>query len=307
MRYYRLRWRNHGAVGTEIDLNGEVHHYYRHDVPTATGDMPVWTPETLGPIPVGATPNLFKIPFPSVAPAGVWDTPPDIAEIKEHFANGRFPSQTIAPGTSYNASGTALVGIDTSGKYDILVDLFDAAGNQVNIGALGIVYAVPEDPDSSGEIKTVDASTLGLVEGNSMVVTLHVDNNRCYASIDPPTIGAASADPCCGVLKYQPDESVSMDWHAKHPHDFATFTFSVVRGIQPVVSESGPVATAAPPTIKTVDHMLNFNLPMGCPVDGCKVAGFSENLYVDSLATDGWTNELGYDASAVRAFVLSKH
>jgi hypothetical protein len=37
------------------------------------------------------------------------------------------------------------------------------------------------------------------------------------------------------------------------------------------------------------------------------VAGFSENLHVDSLATDGWTSELGYDANAVRAFVLSKH
>jgi hypothetical protein len=41
-------------------------------------------------------------------------------------------------------------------------------------------------------------------------------------------------------------------------------------------------------------------------VDGCPVAGFSENLYVDAMATDGWSSELGYDASAVRAFVLAK-
>jgi len=309
VRYYQMSWRK-GSSGAFLPLDGQVHHYYRHDVPTPTGNMPAWTPELLGPVNVDdgmghMIPNLFKIPFPSVAPAGVWDVPPDIAEIKEHFANAKFPTQTIAPGTHYNADGTALVGMDTSGKYEIKLDLFNATGQPVNIGALGIVYAVPTDPDGSGTINTVDASTLGLVSGNSMVITLHVDNNRCFAAIDPPMIGAASADPCCGVLKYQPDDSVSMGWHAKHPHDFATFSFSVVRGVQTVISDWGPVAASSSPTVQTVDFMMNHNLPAGCPVDGCQVAGFSENLYVDSMATDGWTAELGYDASAVRAFVLS--
>ena len=311
VRYYQISWRK-GSSGSFLPLDGQVHHYYRHDVPTPTGNMPAWTPELLGPVSVDdgmghMIPNLFKIPFPSVAPAGVWDVPPDIGEIKEHLASAKFPTQTIAPGAHYNADGSALVGADTSGKYELKVDLFNATGQPVNIGALGIVYAVPTDPDGSGTINTIDASTLGLVSGNSMVITLHVDNNRCFASIDPPMIGSTAADPCCGVLKYQHDDSVTMDWHAKHPHDFATFSFTVVRGIQSVVSESGSVAAATNPTVKTVHHMLNFNLPLGCPVDGCKVAGFSENLYVDSLATDGWSSELGYDASFVRAFVLSKN
>ncbi len=309
VRYYQLSWRK-GSSGDFFPLSGQVHHYYRHDVPTPTGNMPTWTPELLGPFNVSdgmghQIPNLFKIPFPSVAPAGVWDVPPDINEIKEHFANAKFPTQESAPGMSYDNNGV-LSGTDTSGKYQLRVDLFNATGQPVNIGALGIVYAVPTDPDSSGTINTVDASTLGLVSGNSMIITLHVDNNRCFASIAPPTIGAASADDCCGVLNYQPGDSVTMGWRAEHPHNFANYSFGVVRGIRGVVSESGPVAGSTSPVTKTVQFLMTENPGPGCSPAGCVVAGFSENLYVDSLATDGWGSELGYDASSVRAFVLSK-
>ncbi len=310
VRYYRMSWRQ-GSSGTFLPLTGEIHHYYRHDVPTQTGDMPVWSPETLGPVEAddGAghkIPNLFRIPFPSVAPAGVWDTPPDVAEIQQHFASAKIPSQSIAAGMTYNAAG-ALVGTDTSGKYQFAVDLFDAKGQPVDIAALGIVYAVPTDPDSSGTIHTVDASTLGLVSGNRMIVTLHIDNNHCFADIAPPTIGAAEADPCCGVLHYQPNDSVALGWRALHPHGFAKYSFGVVRGTAYVHSEGWtPVASSTSPLSITVNHLLNDNLPPGCPVDGCAVAGFSENLYVDSMATDGWNSELGYDASAVRAFVLAR-
>ena len=309
VRYYRLSWRK-GSSGTFLPLIGQVHHFYRHDVVTPTGNMPAWTPELLGPVSFDGvtalqTPNLFKIPFPSVAPAGVWDVPPDINEIKEHFANAKLPSQDIAPGMIYDENGV-LTGTDSSGKYEIKVDLFNATGQPVNIGPLGIVYAVPTDPDGTGTINTVDASTLGLVSGNSMVITLHVDNNRCFASIDAPTIGAASADDCCGVLNYQHGDSVTMGWRAEHPHNFANYSFGVVRGTHGVISESGPVAGSTSPITKTVQFMMTENPGVGCSPAGCIVAGFSENLYVDSLATDGWTSELGYDASDVRAFVLAR-
>ena len=313
VRYYQLSWRK-GSSGSFLPLAGQVHHYYRHDVLTPTGNMPAWSPEILGPVSVNDgmghfVPNLFKIPFPSVAPAGVWDVPPDISEIKEHFASAKFPSQDIAPGMSYDANGNT-VGTDSSGQYQIKVDLFNAQGQPVNIAALGIVYAVPMDPDGSGTINTVDASTLGLVSGNSMIITLHVDNNRCFANIAAPTIGAVASDPCCGVLKYQTGDSVTMSWTALHPHGFARYHFSVVRGVNSVLEDpaSGwtPVSGSSSPITRTVSHLLNDNLPAGCAEDGCPVAGFSENLYVDAMATDGWSSELGYDASHVRAFVLAK-
>jgi hypothetical protein len=313
VRYYQLSWRR-GSTGTFLPLAGEVHHFYRHDVTTMAGNLPVWSPQTLGPLNVNdggghQVPNLFAIPFPSVAPAGVWDTPPDISQIREHFASAKMPSTDIAPGTHYDGNGV-LVGSDVGGPYQIKVDLFDGHGQPVDIAALGIVYAVPEDPDAGGAINTVDAATLGLVHGNSMIITLHVDNNRCYAAIDAPTIGAAAADPCCGVLKYQAGDSVTLAWRTQHPNGFANYTFGVVRGTAsvpsvPIVSGAPLIATNPSPVAVSVAHLLNDNLPPGCAVDGCPVAGFSENLYVNALATDGWTSELGYDASAVRAFVLA--
>jgi hypothetical protein len=56
---------------------------------------------------------------------------------------------------------------------------------------------------------------------------------------------------------------------------------------------------------RSVDHLLNDNLPGGCVPGGCSVAGFSENLYVAVTTTDGWSRQSQYDASFVRAFVLA--
>ncbi|MCE3253999.1 MAG: hypothetical protein K0Q67_3019 [Cellvibrio sp.] len=310
VRYYQVSWRK-GSSGNFLPLAGQVHHYYRHDVETPTGTLPVWSPELLGPFNVddGAghfIPNLFKIPFLSVAPAGIWGVPPDINEIKEHFASAKFPTQDVAPGTHYDANGT-VQGTDTSGKYQLQVKLFDGFGQPVDIAALGIVFAVPTDPDSFGNINTVDAASLGLVSGNTMLVTLHVDNNRCYANIGPPTINSLEADPCCGVLQYQAGDEVHLNFQARHPHNFARYSFSVVRGANGVASiPSTQVSAATVNYSLSVSELLNTNLPIGCPENGCPVAGFSENLYVDSMATDGWSSELGYDASHVRAFVLAQ-
>jgi len=310
VRYYQIS-RRKGSSGAFEPLIGQVHHYYRHDVPTSTGNLPTWSPELLGPLNVNDgtgnfVTNLFKIPFPSVAPAGVWDVPPDINEIKEHFANAKFPTQDVAPGMQYDDNGD-LHGSDTSGKYQLEVKLFDGQGQPVDIAALGIVFAVPTDPDSFGNINTVDAASLGLVSGNTMVITLHVDNNPCYANIAAPTINSVGADPCCGVLQYQAGDEVNLSFQAKHPHNFARYTFSIVRGANGVVSIPSTQVSAATVNLPlSVEDLLNTNLPAGCPVDGCPVAGFSENLYVDSMATDGWSSSLNYDDQDVRAFVLAQ-
>lgn len=309
VRYYRVSWRR-GTSGTFLPLAGTVTHYYRHDVATTTGNLPVWSPLVLGPlsIPDGAghmVPNLFRIPFPSVAPAGVWDVPPDVNEIRDHFASAKFPTEAIAPGAGWSPSGSFDVASDTSGAYQLEVALFDGQGQPVNIGTLGILFAVPQDPDSSGIVATTDAAALGLVTGNTMVITLHVDNNPCFAAIAAPQIGTASADPCCGVLHYAgTSDTVTLTWTAEHPHDFADYGFTVTRGVAPVVSTSGPVP-AAGPLAPTEQQLLDTNLPAGCAAGGCTVAGFAETLSVAAMATDGWSRQSQHDRYATRAFVLS--
>lgn len=286
VKYYRLSWKRDAEPDTAYKhLFGAISRHYAHMIGT---DL-VLDAYPLGPVTVGAEGNLFEIP-PSIPPLGQWSIPDAV----EDTTSGKFNTVT--------ADGTALL----DGKVQIRVELFDTAGNPVNIGAKGIRYFVPTSTDLSGTIHTVDASTLGLVAGNTMVITLHVNNESCHANIDPPAIGGAVADPCCGVLKYSTGDSVTLAWQASQPHGFATYSFGVVRGVSSVYSSSGDVGAGSYSVIRSVDHLLNDNLPVGCVAGGCPVAGFSENLYVAATTTDGWSRQSQYDASYVRAFVLAK-
>jgi hypothetical protein len=310
VRYYRVSWRR-GTSGTFMPLLGTVTHYYRHDVPTATGNLPVWSPFVLGPTSVSdgsgkMVAHLFRIPFPSVAPAGVWDAPPDVGEIREHFASAKVPTETIAPGAGWSSTGVFDAASDTSGLYQLEVALFDGNGQPVNIAVLGIVFAVPQNPDASGTVATTDAATLGLVAGNTMVITLHVDNNPCLAAVAAPTLGLATADACCGVLHYADTlATVTLGWTAEHPHGFATYRFDVTRGVNGVASATGPVVPGGSPITPTVKTLMDTNLPAGCAAGGCMVAGFAETLAVYATATDGWSRQSQHDRPATRAFVLS--
>ena len=310
VRYYQMSWRR-GNSGSFTPLTGTINHYYRHDVVNSDGiSLPVWTPETLGPKEIddgsGAkVPYMFSIPYASDAPAGVWDVPPHVTEIKEHFASAKFFTSTDAIGTTYSEDGV-LQGTDVSGIYQLKLDLFDAHGQPVNIAALGITYAVPVDPDSTSVVETVNAADLGLVHGNSMIINLHISNNACYAGIDAPTIGATGADPCCGVLKYSSlTDTVSMGFSALHPNNFATYAFDVARGGNLVVDDDNPVASSSSPITRQVSYMLNHNLPVSCAENGCSVAGFGESLYVWAKATDGWSRLSYLDDRTVSGFVLS--
>jgi hypothetical protein len=285
VRHYRLSWKRNGEPDSAYKpLNAAISRHYAHMV----GGELVLDAYALGPRTVGTQANLFEIP-PGVPPLGQWST----ADAVEDTASGRF--DTVA------ADGSPLL----DGRVQLRVELFDAAGAPVDTTALGIRWVVPTSTDLSGTIHTANAATLGLVSGNTMVITLHVNNEPCSAAIAPPTIGARAADPCCGVLGYAPGESVNLSWTAGQPHGFADYSFGVVRGVSSVFSASGPVGTGAFGATRTVSQLLNDNLPPGCAPGGCPVAGFSENLYVAARCTDGWSRQSQYDASAVRAFVLA--
>ncbi len=310
--YYQLSWRR-GTTGDFVPLTGTINHYYRHEITNTDGiALPVWTPVTMGPKEVddgsgNKTPYLYSIPYTADVPAGgVWDVPPNITEIKEHFASGKFFTREDVPGVTYSEDGV-MQGTDVSGIYQLKLELFDSNGQPIDIAAQGIVYAVPRDPDASGVIESDYASDLNLVHGNAMIINLNVNNNHCKALIDAPVIGGQSADTCCGVLNYSSaTDSVDMPWEAIHLHNFATYSFSVVRGSRVVLQETGAVTSSGSVTTRTVDQMMNTNLPAECAVGGCQVAGFSENLYVRAMATDGWARQTYLDDRDVRAFVLSE-
>jgi hypothetical protein len=274
VRYYQVSFRRRTA-GTFTPLTGEVHRHYTHVI----GGNLVLEVLPLGPKVVNGVPNLFEIP-PALPPLGQYSFP----DLLEDLTSAKFPTDAFVPAADAD-------------QYQLKVDLFDINGAAVNIAALGIHYAVPTSTDLSGTIQTSDAGALGLVSGNSFIMTLHVDNNSCTASIAAPTLNGTPAGDDCGVLRYNPMNpgSVTMSYTATHPHGFATYNFGVVRGIHSVAGASGPVGPGPSSITETVTTLLG----------GCDTAGFSENLYVAALATDGWGRLSGYDRSDVRAFVLA--
>ncbi|MCY7272495.1 MAG: hypothetical protein LH702_01790 [Phormidesmis sp. CAN_BIN44] len=277
--YYRVSWRK-GTTGDFQPLIGEVHRHYTHEV----GDDLVLEVYPLGPKVVNGVANLFEIP-PSLPPLGQWSIPDAV----ENTTSAKFPTQISAPAAD-------------AGKYQLKIELFDAGGQPVVLedGQSPVNYRVPNVADLSGTIHTEAAADLGLVDGTSMVITLHIDNNVCTAAIAPPTLNGMIANDC-GVLQYSPDApgSVTMPYQASHPNGFATYSFELVRG---GIQLTPPTVTGVP-----VGSSGSFSAmrSVGQLLDSCPIAGFSENLYVEAMATDGWSRLSGYDASAVRAFVLA--
>ncbi len=137
-KYYRVRWR-YGTSGSFTDLAGPISRKYNHFV----GSDLVTSVYPLGPNVVGATPNLFEIP-PALPPEGDWAFPDPPVDL----ANAQFPTTALPSGMPDG----------TFGQYQLQVELFDDAGNQVNIAAKGIGYFVPTTVDPDGTIHTANAA-----------------------------------------------------------------------------------------------------------------------------------------------------
>ena len=279
VRYYRVRWRKIGSGNPYVDLTDDAWRHYAHMV----GSTLMIEPYKLGPQSVGSTPNLYEIP-PALPPTGQWSIPDAVVDT----TSAAFPAP-LAP-----AGGG-------EGHYQFELTLFDAAGSAVNANAVGINYVVPTTLDLTATIPTVGAGTLGLVTPSGrLVFQLHVDNNPCDAALQPPQVaGSSSADPC-GLLRYEPGDSITLYWTATHPNGFATFKHAVVKGATELpapITASGFVG--APPGVHSDTHSVSSLL------GGCTIAGFAETVSVWAMATNGWSRQMQYDDHAIQAFALA--
>jgi hypothetical protein len=134
-------------------------------------------------------------------------------------------------------------------------------------------------------------------------LTLYIDNNPCKASISMPTLNGVSATNNCGYLQYNAatatTDKVTIAYNASQPEGFATYSFSLIKGISGVplaLPTNVAVGTTPPPPITdTVAGLLG----------GCTIAGFAASVYVAASATNGWGRQSQYDAPASVAFVLA--
>lgn len=141
-------------------------------------------------------------------------------------------------------------------------------------------------------------SSSGVLMASSTPLTIMVNNQRCVATLAAPLLIGASADSVCGVLRYGSNTAatVTLGYAASQPSGYATYAFSVIKGISGVLSTSGgvptPLGAALTPTVQAL-------------LGTCVVAGFAEYLYVAATIQNGWSRQSQYDASAAFAFVLA--
>ena len=182
------------------------------------------------------------------------------------------------------------------------LDLFNSAGNPVNITTAGIKYYVPSTVESDGTIDTVDASTLGLVSGNSFILQVYVDNRPTQAALPGVStpVDSTDSDPC-GILHYNnTSDNVDIRYVAYQGGNFLDWYLSVVRGTMGQVAAINGHTSAGSPGLP-----VDFNNTVATLIGNCSQAAFGVNLDVYSRCTDGWSRINSYDSSQSIAFALT--
>ena len=315
--HYRWSYRPIQADGTPLgpwsvaDDRDVGRHY---GVITALGTL-VFKSYKLGPDEAVPSDILYKIP-PKSPPAGSW--------APQVNARANTASAYFITGTPSELKRVP------DGLYELKLELFKVTsgpGGAVTVTQVsGLDFRVPPAATPAPFPTEVDlpmqaAPAEYLVKDGGGKVTgfclrVRVDNNRCTAEIHATEVPGSTQE--CGFITYPPvvGAAATLRFRAAHENNFATFSFSVVRGRcgVPGVGASGPVGSS-PEDGYVLDSggvygravpivTLMSPLPPWCP-ERCTRAAFAEHLHVNATATDGW-GELDYlDGHAVAAFALA--
>ncbi len=276
-----------------------VRHYAVID-PTPP-DFPLsFKPQVLGPDSVGSTNNLFDIQ-PQNPPTGSSGWAP-MVDARENTASAFFLSHLLE-------GGNALAG---AGKYELKLELFDNAGNRVNLDSEDVLLKIPTGnaPFGPGEVPTTLASDEYRIRqaGDTVAfrLVLHVDNNPCEAENYTISGAGLTVNANCGFVQYAPGANAHVSFKAKHPNGFANFRFRIHRGTGINVPEAAATGLVSDIMVNgygrdpayvfskdiPVTTLLTSNTPGGATP--CSKAAFAETLDVDALATNGWSHHLWY-------------
>lgn len=282
-------------------------------------DFPLSFPSyALGPDPVFSGKDLFQIQpaaVPVTPPAGSIITGWSPIDARQDSASAFFATHQLSGGNAAEAAG----------KYELKLEIFDSTGNRVNLSSAGILLKEADQnaPFGDGTVSTIPAKNEHLLKDGADTVgfriTLRVDNNPCAASIDTISGPSLTVNSNCGFVLYPAGApAATIRFTARHPHDFAWFSFQIHRGpsiLVPEASAGGDLSTnpnngffrnASGTYVKSipVHTLLTSNKPPASP--DCVQAALAETLYLWARATDGW-NRLHYlDARGTpKAFALA--
>jgi hypothetical protein len=267
----------------------------------------------MGPMPTsgpGAAPlpNLFRI-RPLLPPAGnewvVLDESVDLAT--SYFETGSMAGAPSGP----PPSTTDLA----AGRYEIKLELFTAAGALVNWTASGVDLRITDQdaPFGPGLITTSPAPAYNRILSGSDTMgfrmVVRVDNNRCLAEI-LPVGGTVTPDPVCGFHNYNsPSDTAALAFIARHPNNYATYSFVTTRGPGPSIASATTGGVAGEPGADGFTEVTDFtyskDVVISTLLGPCSNAAFSERLDVMAMATNGYGTLTGYNHADNAAFALA--
>jgi hypothetical protein len=270
----------------------------------------------MGPMPTsgpGAAPasNLFRI-RPLMPPAGnewvVINENIDLATA--YFDTGSLAGTPIAP-----ISGLPWPDDLAAGRYELKLELFDSAGNLVNWTAAGIDLRIADSdaPFGTGTVNTLSAPPYNrILDGSNTMgfrMVIRVDNNRCFADI-LPVGGTVTPDPVCGFHNYNlPSDVAALSFVARHPNNFANYSFVTTRGPGPSITDASTSGIAGEAGTNGFSEITAFNylknVVISTLLGPCSNAAYSERLDVMTIATNGYGTLSGYNAEDNAAFALA--
>jgi hypothetical protein len=137
---------------------------------------------------------------------------------------------------------------------------------------------------------------------DQVTLPVFIDNQRCTASIDMPSVAGVAALMTCGMLPYKnASEHLTTRYLAAHPLKLATYSWQLGRAGQ------GPVAGVPECRVDGQANTLPFTFDKElAPLLGtCPSAAFYAHVYVYAMAINGYGRQSQYDAACTIAFALT--
>jgi|SRR6185436_1035853 len=196
----------------------------------------------------------------------------DMSEIPfpEFIAGGK-PWQSGQYHGTFNTSGLA------PGRYVLIFELFDAAGNPVSAGIQFANWNVPGHVDP--------------VPFGKLLMPVYIDNRACYGDIINVTAPASTgSDPDCLYLSGNASQQVAIRYVAGFPDPNFLWYYSLGthRGL------SGPDVTLITSSVNTPLPDTTVNSTVGAMLGDHVRCAFAANLNVYAKTTDGTYDLTGH-------------
>jgi hypothetical protein len=266
--------------------------------------LPTYQAFPVGPTTVGGREGLFLFK-PQLPPN------PGGTVVASEWTNGNLSEAAAYWNTHEAAPGMSETNVsDDAGTFQVKIEVFDAAGNQVLPGAATFQFINRNEAGTDTRL-----STAAEVVAGAYVMKVHIDNNPVECDLPQPTIDGVGPNPNCGFIRYSSGDEVRLRYRAAHPNNRAVFGFGVIRGSNGLDIASTPtsrneVAAASVPTggsnyVLQLDGYYSQDFTPEKLVGPCINAAFSATVAVYGKAMNGY-ERIGYDGSKTIAFALAE-